>query len=121
MSAKDSKIKHKMLRNFRQFTISRHLVGQDLMIGNCFYKNEAKDRTTTSKNQVFFQNAILNLAQLSKTSSGNVEKVDGKYPLFIKNFINNPAPSLYVILSVAEVLIDKRLARYKIILTNTII
>ncbi len=82
------------------------------MIGNCFYKNKVKDRTTTSKNQVFFQNAILNLAQLSKTSSGNVEKVDGKYPLFIKNLINNPAPSLYVILSAVEVSIDKRVTKY---------
>jgi len=27
-----------MLRNLRQFTISRKLVGQDLMIGNCFLK-----------------------------------------------------------------------------------
>ncbi len=107
MSAKNSKIKHKMLRNFRQFTISRHLVGQDLMIGNCFFRNKVKNRTTTSKNQVFFKNAILNLAQLSKTSSRNVEKVDGKYPVFIENVIKNPAPSLYVILSAAKNLLSK--------------
>jgi hypothetical protein len=55
MSAKDSKIKHKMLRNFRQFTISLNLVGQDLMIENCFFRNEVRIGQRQVKIKYFFK------------------------------------------------------------------